>query len=100
MTDRETTDDVCDNEFEDFDSSFRFTLQGAFDAASDLRRRSEDIVLKTLPKDVSHHLINSQREAVLAVMRLGERAIERLNERAARAEELHDVDDQPKVTSD
>jgi hypothetical protein len=54
-----------------------------------LPRQCEEAVIAMLPESVATHLVNAQKEAVLAALRLGEMAIERLDEKAARVKEIH-----------
>lgn len=62
----------------------RLSLHAIGDAVCDIHRQAEEVVMQLLPPAVSEHLINSQKEVVLAGRRLADIALERLDEKAAR----------------
>lgn len=59
------------------------------DATRDMRRQMEDGFMSLVPPEVTGHLVQAQKELILAGRRLGEKTIEELEKKARRAEEIH-----------
>lgn len=67
----------------------RMTMESVRGALCDLQRQVEDGVMTLVPPQVTRHLVEAHKEVVRASQRLGDIALEKLEKKAARAEELH-----------
>lgn len=60
-----------------------------FQQLCDARNRVRDRVLKTIPVEVTEHLVNSRREFFMAGIALGEAGVRQADDLLKRARELH-----------
>lgn len=67
----------------------RMTLNSIKGAVCDIQKQMEDGMLTLLPPTVTRHLVEAHKELVRASQRMGDIALEKLEKKASRAEELH-----------
>ena len=85
----------------DYKEGPQWSARAACDALRDLGRQAENAAMALVPAEVTGHLVNAQKELLLAGKRLGEvvghriderikQASECLDEKAQRAREIHE----------
>lgn len=67
----------------------RFSFKSVFEALWEAERQVEDAFMASVPPEVTQHLVNAQKELLQAGARINEMAMEELDKRARRAEEIH-----------
>jgi len=86
---------------EEFKEGPQWSAKAAREALCDLGRQAENAAMALVPPEVTGHLVNAQKELMLAGKRLGEmvghriderirHASECLDEKAQRAREIHE----------
>lgn len=67
----------------------RMSVKSIAAALREAERQFSDALMSSVPPEVTRHLVNSKKELLMAGQRLNEMAMEELDRRAARAEEIH-----------
>lgn len=81
---------------EDFFSGARFSFESFSEAVRDAEKGFSDAFLASVPPEVTEHLVNSQKELILAGRRMLDLSMKKLEKTAARAKEVHERQKQKK----
>ncbi len=76
--------------WEDVSGKVNASLRPVFDAARDIGKQMEEGLMSLVPPEVSEHLLQAQKELILAGRRLGDKRLEELEKKAERAREIHE----------
>jgi uncharacterized protein YicC (UPF0701 family) len=86
----EQTSTVTEDDFEQAQDKARLSLNKILGVADSIKHQIEDTMLSIIPAEVTEHLVKAQKELIAAGQRVGDIAREKLDEKVARAKNLHE----------
>ncbi len=74
----------------EFPGRVEASFRSVADAACDVVKQVEEGMMSLVPPEVTSHLVQAQKEFILASRRVGDKAMEELEKKAERAREIHE----------